>query len=75
MNESTELTGLSSPENHNDNSQTGEIASLSVDQVSDEIGRFGLYQILVGLCTGAALIILSFDIFNFIFAATVPEHR
>lgn len=49
--------------------------SVSCDQVFQEIGAFGLYQILVGAASGLALIISALATFNFVFAAAVPDHR
>lgn len=49
--------------------------SVSCDQVFKEIGAFGLYQILVGLASGLALIISALATFNFVFAAAIPDHR
>lgn len=48
---------------------------LSSDRIFLEIGGFGLFQILVGLASGAALISASLTIYNFIFAADIPEYR
>lgn len=48
---------------------------LARDRILEEIGQFGLYQILVGITTGIALCITGFATFNFIFATTIPEHR
>lgn len=48
---------------------------LSCDRMLQEIGEFGLYQILVALTTGTALCITGFTAFNFIYASNVPPHR
>lgn len=48
---------------------------LSCNRILREIGEFGLYQILVGLTTGAALCFSGFSAFSFIFASNVPPHR
>lgn len=40
-----------------------------------EIGEFGRYQILVAFTTGLFAAIVSFVTLNFMFSATVPEHR
>lgn len=48
---------------------------LSSSRIVEEIGGFGLYQILVGLSTGIALALTSFTTLNFIFAASIPDHR
>lgn len=52
-----------------------QIEPLSCDRMFQEIGEFGLYQILVALTTGAALCITGFTAFNFIYASNVPPHR
>lgn len=49
--------------------------SLSSDRLLKEVGEFGLYQLLVGATTGAALVITALAAFNFVFVAVVPEHR
>lgn len=48
---------------------------LSSSRIIDEIGGFGLYQILVGISTGIALTLTSFTTLNFIFATSIPDHR
>lgn len=48
---------------------------LSSSRIIEEIGGFGLYQIFVGLSTGAALTLTSFTAMNFLFAASIPDHR
>lgn len=48
---------------------------LTSDRILDEIGGLGPYQILVALSTAVALLLASFSMFNFIFAANIPEHR
>lgn len=48
---------------------------LSCDQILGEIGSLGIYQVLIGFVTGVAIILSSLDLFNFVFAATIPEHR
>lgn len=48
---------------------------VSCEQVFKEIGAFGLYQILVGIASGLALIISALATFNFVFAAAIPDHR
>lgn len=50
-------------------------SNLTCDRILDEIGGFGRYQILVGFATGVALLLSSFSLLNFIFAAGIPEHR
>lgn len=49
--------------------------ALSSDHIFKEIGEFGIFQILVGFASGAALILASLTIYNFIFAADIPEYR
>lgn len=49
--------------------------SVSFDEIYNEIGEFGLYQILVGLSSGLAFAFGSFSILNFIFGASIPDHR
>lgn len=48
---------------------------LTCDQILDEIGGLGPYQILVATATGIALLLSSFSILNFIFASNIPDHR
>lgn len=48
---------------------------LTLDRILSEIGEFGLYQKLIGIVTGIALVISSYDMFNFVFASAIPEHR
>lgn len=48
---------------------------LTSDGILSEIGGFGIYQILVGIATGVALMLSSFDTFNFVFTSVIPEHR
>lgn len=48
---------------------------LSPDRLLEEVGDFGMYQLLVGATTGAALVITALAAFNFVFVAVVPEHR
>lgn len=48
---------------------------LTLDRILSEIGGFGLYQIIIGIVTGVALVISSYDMFNFVFASAIPEHR
>lgn len=50
-------------------------SELSLDRILSEIGGFGLYQILISIATGLALMLSSFGLFNFLFAAAIPEHR
>lgn len=45
------------------------------DHIYNEIGEFGLYQILVVLSTGFVYLFGSFVTLNFIFGIEVPEHR
>lgn len=48
---------------------------LSFDRILDEIGSFGLYQLLIGIGTGFALLLTAIALFNFVFSAGVPDHR
>lgn len=48
---------------------------LSCNRIFEEIGEFGLYQILVGIATGVALYITGLATYNFVFTSVVPEHR
>lgn len=48
---------------------------LSSEQIFEEIGGFGFYQILVGIASGVGLLLWSLGFFNFIFSTNIPEHR
>lgn len=48
---------------------------LSFDRILDEIGSFGLYQLLIGVCTGFSLLLTAIALFNFVFSSGVPDHR
>ena len=45
------------------------------DDIYDEIGDFGAYQLFVFLLLGSTNLIQSFVTFSFIFAAATPEFR
>lgn len=49
--------------------------SPTFDDIYNEIGEFGLYQILVVLSTGFVFFFGSFVTLNFIFGVDVPDHR
>lgn len=48
---------------------------LSSTGILEEIGEFGLYQIIIGISIGAAMILTSCAMFDFVFASAIPEHR
>lgn len=48
---------------------------ISFDKILQEIGEFGLYQLITGALTGLALLFAAISMFNFVFSASVPEHR
>lgn len=48
---------------------------LSCNRIFTEIGEFGLYQILIGIATGAALFITGLATYNFVFTSVIPDHR
>lgn len=49
--------------------------SLTFDEILQEIGEFGLYQILVGILIGLVLMLTSSALFNFVFTSEIPDHR
>lgn len=49
--------------------------SPTFEHIYNEIGEFGLYQILVVLSTGFVFFFGSFVTLNFIFGIGVPDHR
>lgn len=55
--------------------EENERADLSTERILNEIGGFGLYQIIIGFATGFALVVSSYDMFNFVFASAIPKHR
>lgn len=50
-------------------------SDLSCDRILNEIGGFGPYQILIGIASGVAILLASIDIYSFVFASVIPEHR
>lgn len=48
---------------------------LTCERILNEVGGFGLYQIIIGIATGLALVVSSYDMFNFVFASAIPKHR
>lgn len=49
--------------------------SLSCNEIFLEIGGVGPYQLVIGIVIGIAMMQTSIDMFSFIFASTIPEHR
>lgn len=50
-------------------------SDLTSDRILSEIGGFGLYQMLIGIASGVAILLSSIDIYTFVFASVIPEHR
>lgn len=50
-------------------------SDLTSDRILSEIGGFGLYQMLIGIASGVAILLSSIDIYSFVFASVIPEHR
>lgn len=67
-------SGATKIEHEKRNSENAKTA-LSSSRIIEEIGEFGLYQIFVGLSTGIALTLTSLTTLNFLFAASIPDHR
>lgn len=49
--------------------------TLDFDEILNEIGEFGRFQILVGISIGLVSAFSSFFVLNFVFSAAIPEHR
>lgn len=71
MKQSNEVVQSSDDESKYKNTKN----ALSFDEISQEIGEFGLYQILVGALTGIVLLLSSSALFNFVFTSEIPAHR
>lgn len=72
----TKSTGKFSPDTvPSSNPNLGQTGILQFDDVLQEIGEFGRYQILNGILTCLITAISTCALFNFVFSAAFLDHR